>query len=176
MIERLTFVVAVLTMLTLSACSSSDASGPPEIQYGRDICVQCGMIASEAKFAAAYTLEDGTEKLFDDLGGLILTQRATKDAIDPTRTWVHDYETLEWVDVTNAYFVATLSVNTPMGHGIVAFNNEAKAEVFASDVGGEVIRWDVVFALPERDGLVGDHHIDMNTEADNDSTDHDHKG
>jgi len=74
-IERLTFVVAVLTMLTLSACSSSDASGPPEIQYGRDICVQCGMIASEAKFAAAYTLahpdpkgDEGCNRSHQDLG------------------------------------------------------------------------------------------------------------
>jgi len=171
--KRTMITLVALLSLSVSACGgAAKADGPPEINYGRDVCVQCGMIVSEAKFAAAYTLEDGTEMVFDDLGGLLLHQRETGDAIDPLSAWVHDFETEEWVDVTNAYFVATLSVNSPMGHGILSFNDEARAVAFASEVGGEVIRWDAVFVLPELDGLVGDHHMDM----DSDSTDHDHEG
>lgn len=172
MIVRLMFGVAVLTTLTLSACSSSDTAGPPEIQYGRDICVQCGMIASEPRFAAAYRLEDGTAQIFDDLGDLILRQRAAQHVIDPSETWVHDFETEEWVDVANAYFVTTLSVTTPMGHNILAFSTEERAVAFASAVNGEVIRWDLVVALPEHGGLVGDRQMNMDKET----THQDHDG
>lgn len=172
---RIALVFIGLLALTLGACAgAADAQGPPDITYGRDICLQCGMIINEEKLAAAYTLTDGTEKIFDDLGGLLLHQRATGDPIDPEHTWVHDFETAEQVDVANAYFVATLSVSTPMGHSIVAFTHEERAASFASDVGGEVIRWNAVFAMPERDGLVGSHHMDMGTNSE--STDHDHEG
>jgi len=155
---RLGLVLGLLLTLALTACSSAETSGPPEIQYGRDICVQCGMIINEEKYAAAYTLGNGTERLFGDLGDLIRFQRMTGELIDPERTWVHDVETVEWVGVTNAYFVATLSVRTPMGHGIVALSDEGRANTFASEVDGEVIRWDVVFALPEHNRLIGQHH------------------
>jgi copper chaperone NosL len=159
----------------LVACGSgSEAGGPPDIQYGRDVCVQCGMIINEDKFAAAYTLDDGTEKSFDDVGGLLLHQRETGDSLNLSNTWVHDYETVEWVDVRNAYFVATLSVSTPMGHSLLAFNDEARAQAFASSVDGEVVEWNVVFAMPAQDGLVGRHHMDDMDDMDGDSEDHDH--
>jgi len=110
-------VAALILLLTvaLAACTGAAAAeGSPDIKYGRDICVQCGMIISEENLAAAYTVDDGTEKIFDDLGGLLLHQRATGDTLDPEHTWVHDFETAELVDVANAYFVATLSVSTPI--------------------------------------------------------------
>jgi copper chaperone NosL len=152
-------IFVMLVSVVLTACGAgSDASGPPDIQYGRDVCVQCGMIINEEKFAATYTLDDGTEKSFDDVGGLVLHQRETGDSLNLENTWVHDYETVEWVDVQNAYFVATLSVSTPMGHSILAFSDEERAQAFASSVGGEVVLWDVVFAMPAQDGLIGQHH------------------
>jgi hypothetical protein len=118
------------------------------------------MIVSEAKFAAAYTTPDGTKLAFDDTGGLLLYQRSIGDPIDPNEAWVHDYDTEEWVTVADAFFVPTLSVMTPMGHGIISFSDEARANAFASDVDGEVILWDVVLELPAMDGLVGHHHVD----------------
>ena len=150
--------IALLAIAVAACGETSEASGPPDIQYGRDICVQCGMIINEEKFAAAYTLDDGTEKSFDDVGGLVLHQRETGDSLNLDNTWVHDYETVEWVDVQNAYFVATLSVSTPMGHSILSFSDEERAQAFASSVGGEVVLWDVVFTMPAQNGLIGKHH------------------
>jgi nitrous oxide reductase accessory protein NosL len=45
-----------------------------------------------------------------------------------------------------------------MGHSILAFSDEERAQAFASSVGGEVVLWDVVFAMPAQDGLIGQHH------------------
>jgi len=45
-----------------------------------------------------------------------------------------------------------------MGHGILAFEDENRAQVIAMDLGGEVIRWDTVVELEVLDGLLGSHH------------------
>ena len=44
---------------------------PPEIHYGEDVCDACGMLISEAKFAAASVDQDGTAHKFDDIGDLL---------------------------------------------------------------------------------------------------------
>ena len=158
MINVRTIAWIALFAVMVAGCAAADASGPPEIQYGRDICVECNMIISEARFATAYRLADGTSKKFDDLGDMVIHLDETGDA--PTDVWVHDFETEEWVVVEAAYFVPTLSVASPMGHSILSFSDEGRAQSFANDVGGEVIDWATVRALPAIDGLVGHHHMD----------------
>jgi copper chaperone NosL len=137
-----------------SACGGAAATGPPEINYGRDICTECNMIISEARFASAYRLADGTEKVFDDVGGMVIHGRDSGELPDAA-AWVHDFETEEWVEATVAFYVPTRAVASPMGHGILAFADQARAEAFAGDLGGEVIDWTTVLALPVVDGLVG---------------------
>lgn len=153
---RLLVGVVALALIG-SACGSSESGEPIEIDYGRDICVQCGMIISEERFAAGYTVPGDSDRIFDDIGGLILYQRETGETSDPTATWVHDYETSEWVAAADAFFVPTESTTTPMGHGIIAFADRDRAEEFATEVGGEVIGWEIVLQLPDEGGLVGDH-------------------
>ncbi len=149
----------VLAAMVLAGCGSADATGPPEINYGRDICIECGMSIDDARFAAAYRLEDGTEKRFDDLGGLIIHARDAGELEDAT-VWVHDFETEDWVDAPDAYYVPTLAMTSPMGHGILAFADRARAMQFAHDVGGEMLAWDKVVDLPVVEDLLGHHHED----------------
>lgn len=153
-------------MLLASACAGSAAAdGPPEINYGRDLCVNCGMIISEERFAAAYRLPDGTERIFDDLGGLIRHGQETGE-LDVADVWVHDYETEEWVAAEDAHFIVTRSVATPMAFGIVSFGDEARAAGFAHGLDASVVSWAAVRDLPVAE-LVdpGDDHDD-----------HDHAG
>lgn len=143
-----------------AACGNAEAAtGPPEINYGRDVCVECSMVISEARFAAAYRLEDGTEKKFDDIGGMLKHGQETGEVAGAV-AWVHDFSTEEWVEAAAAFYVPTLSVATPMAHGIVAFSDHQRATEFAIGVGGEVIDWETVLLLPIIDGLVGNHHSD----------------
>jgi len=161
-LTRIAIAAATLAVV-LAACGSADTAGPPEINYGRDICVQCGMIISEEKFASAYTSQDGQDLVFDDIGDLILYARANGEDVDPLNGWVHDFETLEWVDLDRAWFVPTLSVSTPMGHSIVTFSDGARAKRFAAEIGGEAVPWAVIATSSVTDNLVGDHHGDMTT-------------
>lgn len=159
-------VMMVVTLAVVGAgCGSDEASGPPEIIYGRDICIECGMIIDEARFAAAYRSADGTEKKFDDVGGLIIHGREKGD-LDGATIWVHDFETEDWVEAPQAFYVPTIAVASPMGHGILSFADEERAKRFANDLGGEVLRWDVVVELPVVEGLVGPHHMSEMDEPD----------
>lgn len=162
--SRVFHLVATVILLT-AGCASAAATDPPSINYGRDICVECGMIIQDARFAAAYRLGDGEEKAFDDVGDMIVHLRETGDSVDSEEMWVHDFETEEWVSVDLAFFVPTLSVASPMGHSILAFSDEGRASSFAADVDGEVITWDALKALPMNNGLIGDHHSNGSAES-----------
>jgi len=170
---RLISFAAVLAVAAVS-CSSANAGGPPDIKYGRDICVQCGMIINEEKFATAYEVADADDLIFDDVGGMVLYLQDTGDDIDADLAWVHDYETEEWVVASAAFFVPTLSVTSPMGHSILAFSDEGRADTFANDVGADVITWATVVSLPATEGLIGHHHMDMDDGMDDDTGEHDH--
>ncbi len=143
--------------LLLTACGSEVESGPPEINYGRDICIECGMIIDDPRFAAGYRSADGVEKTFDDLGGLILHARDARE-LEGARVWVSDFENQILIDADTAHYVPTLGVVSPMGHGILAFADRSQAEEVASDLAGEVIGWETVKELPATDGRLGHHH------------------
>lgn len=162
-------VIAALVLAVLAgACSAADAEGPPEINYGRDICVQCNMIISEAGHAAAYRLDDGAEKLFDGVGEMVLHGR-TNDEFARAEAWVHDFWSEEWVEADAAFYVPTLALASPMGHGIFAFATEERAAEFAADVDGEVIDWATVLRLPTFGNLVGEIHGPMGAAAEADA-------
>jgi copper chaperone NosL len=150
-------MLAVAVAVAGAGCATADATQPPDISYGRDICIECGMVIDEARFAAAYRLPDGTEKIFDDLGGLIVHGRETGN-LDGASVWVHDFETEEWVEAAHAFYVPTIAVTSPMGHGILSFADRERATRFAGDLEGEVLGWEVVIDLPVMEGLVGHHH------------------
>ena len=145
MARSLVALVALLAVVTACGGPGSDG-GPPEIHYGRDLCVQCGMIVSEPRFAAAYRLPDGTERVFDDLGGLLVYGHEHGE-LDEAEVWVHDVETEAWVRAPGAWFVATAARPTPMGYGILAFSDRERAERFAAQVGAEVLTWHEVRAI-----------------------------
>ena len=153
-----TVALVVLFALVGAGCGgAASADGPPEINYGRDICVHCGMMINDDRFAAAYTLGDGTEKKFDDIGGLLIHAREMGEVGEAT-VWVSDFDEKVLIDAKTAFFVPTLGVTSPMGHGILAFATRERAEAFAADLGGTVITWEEVLALPVDHGLLGEHH------------------
>ncbi len=161
-------VLLVGLALIAAGCSAASATGPPQINYGRDICIECGMVIDDERFAAAYRLPDGTERLFDDVGGLIIHGRDSGE-MAAASVWVHDFESGEWIEAPSAHFVPTLGVTSPMGHGILAFSDLDRATTVAHDLDGEVIGWERVKELPVIDGLLGQHHMPAR-----DDMDHEH--
>ncbi len=159
---RRLILVAVVAVIG-AACGTAAADGPPDIKYGRDICVQCNMIISEIGHAAAYRLDSGIEKKFDSVGEM-LVHGHLHDEFDEAEAWVHDLWTEEWVRAERAFYVPTLSVASPMGHGVFSFGDRASADQFAADVDGEVLEWEMLLLLPVVDGRIGGAHDHEMTE------------
>ncbi|HET8523016.1 MAG TPA: nitrous oxide reductase accessory protein NosL [Thermomicrobiales bacterium] len=130
-------------VLTLSACGdSASADEPPKIGYGKDACDRCGMIISDERYAAAIVPEKGDTLLFDDSGEMIATAQET--GLESRRAWVHDMHSKRWIDATRASFVVSETATTPMGTGVVAFQDAGDADTFAGEHDGSVLTWDQI--------------------------------
>lgn len=135
----------LILVLALAACAPGSAIPvPPEIHYGEDICADCGMIISDPRFAAAYAheIEPGRYEslMFDDMGDLVGNLKANQDRT-VTDLWAHDYWSEEWLDAETAFYVVSTEIRSPMGHGIAAFAEEAKAQELAAELHVEVLDW-----------------------------------
>jgi copper chaperone NosL len=139
------FLLVILFAVTVAACgSASSPDDPPEIRYGVDVCTRCGMIISEERYAGGLVRADGETEIFDDIGEMI--DVIQEEGVDERRIWVHDYESLEWLDGTLAIYVVSDEIMTPMGSGVVAFEERTDAEGFAAQNDGEVMNWEAIVA------------------------------
>jgi nitrous oxide reductase accessory protein NosL len=139
----------LLLPLGLAACGPApDPMAPPEIVYGEDVCDACGMIISEERFAAAAIVSgaDGpTARKFDDIGDM-LDYHARNPEVEILRWYVHDHDSLKWLDAMTASFVRSQQLGTPMGSGIAAFADAAAAEAKAQELGTEVLGFDALLS------------------------------
>ena len=141
-------ILFITAAVLLAACSSSpDPDEPPTILYGEDVCDRCMMIINEARFATAYTTNDGQTRRFDDIGGMARHDRDMNE--DVATYWVHDYETEEWLKADTAFFVKDDKLHTPMGFGIIAFNSQERAESWAAEQGGTMMTFSDIMAADE---------------------------
>ena len=166
-------LVALLLFATACATPASGEDRPPHIEFGRDICERCGMIIEDERFASGYTREDGTDAVFDDIGGMLDWAHFT-DALDRPM-WVHDYDSLEWIKAADATFVRG-GIDTPMGFSIAAFSTHDSAMAFATEFGGAVNDWNDLLTLTRDNSLpwIPDHDHDHETEPPTDNSNDDH--
>jgi copper chaperone NosL len=141
-------ILSLFGVLLLAGCAAGAASEepqPPEIAYGLDACDVCGMIISDARFAAATLLTNGETRQFDDIGNMVIYQMDHPELA--VEAWfVHDYQTEEWLRGEAAYFVMAPQIYSPMGHGVAAFADEDEAQALAQEYGSEVLSLDGVRA------------------------------
>lgn len=135
------FILVGLAILLASCSPRTGEAQPPEINYGQDTCDACGMIISEARFAAAIVLTNGEARKFDDLAEMFVYP--VKHPQEEIKAWfVHDYHSEAWIRGEAAYFVQSEAIKSPMGGGVVAFAEAAEAQAFASQVGGKVVSFE----------------------------------
>jgi copper chaperone NosL len=140
------FIPFLLIILFLSACTTQiEDPHPPELMLGSDTCVECGMLVSEAKYAAATLVESGHTHKFDDLAEMFIFQADNPE--DVVRAWfVHDYNTETWMRGETAFYVKSGKIRSPMNYGVAAFETREAAEAFATEMGGEVFTFDEIRA------------------------------
>ena len=146
--------LVLLVAIALGACApQSDEPQPPDIAYGQDVCDECGMLIDEPRFAAASLTTDRGMSKFDDIGDM-LTYHVRQPELEVRAWFVHDHDSEEWIRGETAFYVLSSRIASPMGHGIAAFGERNRAEVFAGEVGGVVMTFDELRV----DAKVDDRH------------------
>jgi nitrous oxide reductase accessory protein NosL len=116
----------LITALAWSGGCRANAGGPPIVELDRTVCAQCGMLVSDIRFAAAYRDAGAEAKVFDDIGCLRKSARGLGNP-GATAFWFHDAVDHGWIEGRGTVFVASTSLQTPMGGGYLAFRDAAAA-------------------------------------------------
>lgn len=142
----LVVVSSLLVVTLLAACGDDEISlDPPEIRYGEDIS-EMGMFVIDPRYTVATLPADSEEwLLFDDIGELFKYRDAYAEA-EFQVMWVNDYHAEEWLHAEDATYLETPELNSPMGWGVAAFEDEADATAMQEETGGEILTWEEVEA------------------------------
>lgn len=134
--------MATLGFLILihTGCREAGQPAPPNIRLGETACIECGMIVSDNRFGTASVIEGdrGSDAvIFDDFNCQLIFEAKHPDLRIAAR-WSRDYETLEWLDTSEAWFVYSSKIFTPMASHLAAFKDHADADRVAVDLDGIV--------------------------------------
>lgn len=114
-------LLALLSVMWVSACDSGAVTGPAEVRWDRETCVRCAMSVGDNRFAAQVRedAEPYRSFLFDDIGCAViwLQQQAGVDT-STYELWVNDHQTRQWIDARKAWYVK--DVPSPMGYNLAA--------------------------------------------------------
>lgn len=129
--------------MAVAGCGEKPNLDAPKLILGQQECEECKMIVSEERFAAGVAFiadGDATKFVFDDVGCLIdwLGKSADRDACIP---YVHDYDSLAWLDARTAFFMHSDELRTPMASHIAAFADDAAAEALLQQYPGKRVTW-----------------------------------
>ncbi len=137
--------VFVLTMgLGLVGCSERQDAGPPELHLGEDVCDFCSMIISDQAFAAACVIRQSDGRwhtaAFDDIGCLLAFDKTQHDPIE--QRYVTDYNTGQWILASQATFIISPGIRSPMASGMIASQSTEGTAELAKRFNGTTSRYD----------------------------------
>jgi copper chaperone NosL len=147
------------SLLSLVALAAAACAPEPEpIAYGEDLCAHCRMVIVDERYGAELVTTKGRIFKFDSIECLADYVLRSIDAADVHSLWVTDYRapgTL--IDVTDATFLHSPALNSPMGANLTAFTASGiTPDDLLEEFGGEVLDWagvlDRVSARPPAGG------------------------
>lgn len=131
----------MICLLLIAAGCGSRSPQPVEIE-ATDMCAQCKMAISEARYAAEMTDMDGNMIQFDNIDCMV-RYAAARGLKDKAAAWfVMDSDGREWLDARQAFLVKSASIPGPMGSGVLAIKDSAAAEDLARRFAGRVRRFE----------------------------------
>ena len=134
----------------VAACG---VTGPVPLEWEQAGCSHCHMTLADRRFGAEVITKRGRALPFDDTG-CAADHLASRDiGLDEVSSvWVIDYlHPDSLIAAEGATFVKSEGFQTPMGSGIIATADAARADSLARAVGGELLSWTQVLALAERE-------------------------
>lgn len=143
--KGISLIVLLISFSLLAACSETSHE-PVDISLDSDQCFTCHMGVEDSQSATQSILTDGTPRIFDDVGCMLAYLQETNDEV--AISYVIDYDSGEWLDITEATFVHDQSIQTPMSYGFIAFSTEEAANQYIEENGhGERLSSEEVTAI-----------------------------
>jgi len=120
---------------------AQDVPAAQKIQFGKEVCAQCGMVIQNSGYASEILTLDKKVLKFDDIGDLLKYEGGHAD-LKVAVVYVQDAKTKAWLKIEDAHWVKTTAVKTPMGWGYHAFSSDSDAMTFSDKTGGAAITLD----------------------------------
>ena len=132
----------VALVLLLTSCNV----GPEAIDYGNDGCSFCKMTIVDRVHAAEIVTKKGKVYKFDATECMIhfIEEFDTSEIALYLSNNYTQPEVL--IDATQATFLISKNIPSPMGAFLSAFKNKTDAEKFQADKGGELYTWNTLLA------------------------------
>ena len=128
-----------LVALIVFGCRKTEVK-PVDI-LPEDLCAFCKMAISDKMFAGEIVKEDGEAVKFDDLGCLRAYARK-EGGPKGMHLFFRSMEKDEWIKAEQAVLVKTPLIKTPMGSGLIAFEEKKNADAFTKQHGGQLVAFD----------------------------------
>ena len=130
-------IIGVICVLVLSACNSE----PKAITYGSEGCHFCSMTIVDKQHAAQFMTKKGRSYSFDATECMLNHLREiVTETVELFR--VNDYtDPGVFIDATQATYLISENIPSPMGAFLSAFSNEEAAKKVQSDNTGTLYTW-----------------------------------
>lgn len=138
-----TFMKIQLTIFILGIVLSACSVKPEPLVMGKDACHSCKMTLVDNKFGAEIVTKKGKIYKFDDLNCMLKFYNAgheSKENISNCLVAVYTDPT-QLIDATNAFYVESELVKSPMAANIAAFSNMQEMEKFNVEWKGKTLAW-----------------------------------
>ncbi len=155
MFPQVTQRIIVLLWLGIFSVSCS-APGPEPLRYGEDVCDYCRMSIVEQNFGSELVTKKGKILKFDSIECLAAFTGTDKISAESIHSmWITDFTApSNLVDVSDATFVHTSTLRSPMGVGLFGFSSLTEANEFIAKNQGNILAWtDMVELVKDRWGL-----------------------
>ncbi len=135
-------VMIISTALFFAGCSVQ----PEAINYGKDQCAACRMTIMEPKFAGEIINNNGKVFKFDDahcVAEYLQAGQIKKEDVKMV-VFTNFKQPDEFLQTTNAWFVKSASLKSPMNGNVAAYADKATAEAEAQSLPGEAGSWEEI--------------------------------
>lgn len=121
---------------------------PEPLNYGTDICQTCKMTLIDSKFGGEVVTRKGKVYKFDDLNCMVnfLNSGFLNDAEIAYRLVIDYSRPGQLTDATQAFYLKSPEVHSPMAGSIAAFEFEADKDVYQKQWGAIYLTWGEVVA------------------------------
>ncbi len=131
------FLLGISVVLTLIGCNIS----AKPINYGSDGCHYCSMTIVDKQHAAEFVTKKGRSYVFD-ASECMLNHLKEIDSTTVALFFVNDYNTPgELIDATQATYLISKNIPSPMGAFLSAFATKEEAEYALSKSHGKIFTW-----------------------------------